>query len=169
MRLLERFEHQTAAAQFLDFRPTLFFGVPTIYVRLLETPPEAAREIGRDMRLFVSGSAPLARAGAGRVSHAFRPHHPRTLRHDRNDHEHLESVRGRAASRERGPAAARRLGARVVGNGRSPAERSQRVRRILEARRRHARRVRGRMVQDRRHRARAPPTATTRFPAARAT
>ncbi|HYM36356.1 MAG TPA: AMP-binding protein, partial [Steroidobacteraceae bacterium] len=28
MRLLERFEHQKAAAEFLDFRPTLFFGVP---------------------------------------------------------------------------------------------------------------------------------------------
>jgi malonyl-CoA/methylmalonyl-CoA synthetase len=59
MRLLERFEHQTAAAQFLDFKPTLFFGVPTMYVRLLETPPEIAREIGSRMRLFVSGSAPL--------------------------------------------------------------------------------------------------------------
>jgi malonyl-CoA/methylmalonyl-CoA synthetase len=59
MRLLERFEHQKAAAELLDFRPTVFFGVPTMYVRLLETPPEAAREIGRNMRLFVSGSAPL--------------------------------------------------------------------------------------------------------------
>lgn len=59
MRLLERFEHQTAAAQFLDFKPTLFFGVPTMYVRLLETPADAAREIGARMRLFVSGSAPL--------------------------------------------------------------------------------------------------------------
>ncbi|MBI3694430.1 MAG: AMP-binding protein [Acidobacteria bacterium] len=59
MRMLERFEHQTAAATFLDFRPTLFFGVPTMYVRLLETPPAVAREIGGFMRLFVSGSAPL--------------------------------------------------------------------------------------------------------------
>jgi len=59
-RLLERFEHQTAAATFLDFRPTLFFGVPTMYVRLLETAPETARQIGGFMRLFVSGSAPLA-------------------------------------------------------------------------------------------------------------
>jgi malonyl-CoA/methylmalonyl-CoA synthetase len=59
MRLLERFEHRTAAATFLDFRPTLFFGVPTIYVRLLETGESDAREIGRSMRLFVSGSAPL--------------------------------------------------------------------------------------------------------------
>jgi len=59
MRLLERFEHQKAAAEFLDFRPTLFFGVPTIYVRLLEIEPDRAREIGRSMRLFVSGSAAL--------------------------------------------------------------------------------------------------------------
>jgi malonyl-CoA/methylmalonyl-CoA synthetase len=59
MRLLERFEHQTASATFLDFRPTLFFGVPTMYVRLLETAPELAREIGGSMRLFVSGSAAL--------------------------------------------------------------------------------------------------------------
>ncbi len=59
MRLLERFEHEKATAEFLDFRPTLFFGVPTIYVRLLDTPPEAARQIGSAMRLFVSGSAPL--------------------------------------------------------------------------------------------------------------
>jgi len=59
MRLLERFEHQSATATLQDFRPTLFFGVPTVYVRLLETPPDAAREIGARMRLFVSGSAPL--------------------------------------------------------------------------------------------------------------
>jgi malonyl-CoA/methylmalonyl-CoA synthetase len=59
MRLLERFEHQTAAATFLDFRPTLFFGVPTIYVRLLGFERETACEIGGFMRLFVSGSAPL--------------------------------------------------------------------------------------------------------------
>ena len=59
VRLVERFEHQTAAAVFLDFQPTLFFGVPTVYVRLLETPLDAARQIGARMRLFVSGSAPL--------------------------------------------------------------------------------------------------------------
>jgi len=59
MRLLERFEHQKAADEFLDFRPTLFFGVPAMYVRLLDLPAEQAREIGGFMRLFVSGSAPL--------------------------------------------------------------------------------------------------------------
>src|ERR1700677_2834973 len=51
MRLLERFDQRTAAATFLDFQPTLFFGVPTVYVRLLETPDEIARQIGEKMRL----------------------------------------------------------------------------------------------------------------------
>jgi len=59
MRLLERFDHRTATEELLDFRPTLFFGVPTVYVRLLDTPPDAAKTIGASMRLFVSGSAPL--------------------------------------------------------------------------------------------------------------
>jgi malonyl-CoA/methylmalonyl-CoA synthetase len=60
MGLLERFEHRTAAETFVDFRPTLFFGVPTIYVRLLDTAPGVAREVGGFVRLFVSGSAPLS-------------------------------------------------------------------------------------------------------------
>src|SRR6266545_3098267 len=34
MRLLERFDHRTATRELLDFRPTLFFGVPAIYVRM---------------------------------------------------------------------------------------------------------------------------------------
>jgi malonyl-CoA/methylmalonyl-CoA synthetase len=59
LRLLERFEHQTAAEIFLEFRPTLFFAVPTIYVRLLSWDRGVAKEIGGFMRLFVSGSAPL--------------------------------------------------------------------------------------------------------------
>ncbi len=59
MRMLERFEHQAAPAVFADFEPTLFFGVPTIYVRLLEWPEDIARAIGAKMRLFVCGSAPL--------------------------------------------------------------------------------------------------------------
>ena len=59
MRLLERFEHQKAVAEFRDFAPTVFFGVPTMYVRLLEWDAEAAREAGGRVRLFVSGSAPL--------------------------------------------------------------------------------------------------------------
>jgi malonyl-CoA/methylmalonyl-CoA synthetase len=57
--LLERFDHMSAAATLLDFRPTLFFGVPTMYVRLLEVDEGSAREIGASLRLAVSGSAPL--------------------------------------------------------------------------------------------------------------
>lgn len=59
MRLVERFEHQRAAGWFATYRPTLFFGVPTIYVRMLEMPATQAKAIGASMRLFVSGSAPL--------------------------------------------------------------------------------------------------------------
>ena len=62
MRLSERFEHQRATEQMLDFLPTLFFGVPAMYVRLLDLDESAARDIGRNMRLFVSGSAPLPAA-----------------------------------------------------------------------------------------------------------
>jgi|SRR5579871_1292164 len=59
LHLLERFEHDKAPAILTDFRPTVFFGVPTIYVRLLETAPVLAKNVGAGMRLFVSGSAPL--------------------------------------------------------------------------------------------------------------
>ncbi len=59
-QLLERFSHQSACETFLQFRPTLFFGVPTMYTRMLEWEPAHAREIGSFMRLFVSGSAPLS-------------------------------------------------------------------------------------------------------------
>jgi malonyl-CoA/methylmalonyl-CoA synthetase len=74
MRLLERFDHRTAE-QLLDFQPTLFFGVPAIYIRLLELGPEAAREIGQRMRLFVSGSAPLP----AHVLERFRERFGRTI------------------------------------------------------------------------------------------
>ena len=59
MRLAERFDVNRAGALFESFQPTLFFGVPTVYVRLLELPSDQARRIGERMRLFVSGSAPL--------------------------------------------------------------------------------------------------------------
>ena len=59
MRLVERFEHAKAADLFDDYKPSLFFGVPTMYVRMLDIPEPRARAIGGRMRLFVSGSAPL--------------------------------------------------------------------------------------------------------------
>ena len=59
MRLVERFDINRAPEILTQFQPTLFFGVPTIYVRLLELSDEQAQYIGANMRLFVSGSAPL--------------------------------------------------------------------------------------------------------------
>ena len=59
MRLEERFDAARAAAVLAAFRPTLVFGVPAVYVRLLELDDDAARAIGAAARLFVSGSAPL--------------------------------------------------------------------------------------------------------------
>lgn len=59
MKLVERFDQERAVAWFEQYKPTLFFGVPTMYVRLLDVPEERARAIGANTRLFVSGSAPL--------------------------------------------------------------------------------------------------------------
>ncbi len=59
MKLVERFERERVADWFEQYQPTLFFGVPTMYHRLLEVPDAQARRIGASMRLFVSGSAPL--------------------------------------------------------------------------------------------------------------
>jgi malonyl-CoA/methylmalonyl-CoA synthetase len=59
--LRRRFEASEATAELLGGEPTLFFGVPTMYVRLVE---ELRRQGGgealRRLRLFCSGSAPLA-------------------------------------------------------------------------------------------------------------
>ena len=62
MRLVERFDASRVAAQLDTSQPTLFFGVPTMYVRLLEVDAEVAARIGSRARLFVSGSAPLPAA-----------------------------------------------------------------------------------------------------------
>ena len=59
LRLEARFDHQHAQEQMLAFAPTVFFGVPTMYVRMLAFDEAAATAIGARMRLFVSGSAPL--------------------------------------------------------------------------------------------------------------
>ena len=78
MRLAERFDQRSAQALFLDFKPTVFFGVPTVYVRLLDPSvisDDAARAIGRHARLFVSGSAPLP----AHIHEAFRARFGHTI------------------------------------------------------------------------------------------
>ena len=59
LKLVSRFEAQKAATMFAAYAPSVFFGVPTMYVRLLEIGEEVARTIGEQARLFVCGSAPL--------------------------------------------------------------------------------------------------------------
>jgi len=59
LRLLERFEHEKAVDAFAAYQPTLFFGVPAMFVRLLDADHARAKAIGERMRLFVCGSAPL--------------------------------------------------------------------------------------------------------------
>ena len=84
--------------------------------------PEHAREIGAlhaPLRIRLGAAR---RAGAGRVPRALRPHHPGALRHERDPHEHQQSVRRRAPPGKRRPAAARRFGA--PGGGRDPARRA---------------------------------------------
>jgi malonyl-CoA/methylmalonyl-CoA synthetase len=75
MKLVGRFEAATAADLFESYRPTLFFGVPTMYVRLLDVPDDRARNIGNHARLFVSGSAPLP----AQVHEAFRAKYGQTI------------------------------------------------------------------------------------------
>ena len=78
MRLLERFDQRTTPAVMTSFKPTLVFGVPTVYVRLLDescVSDTGAREIGRAARLFVSGSAPLP----AHVHDAFRARFGHTI------------------------------------------------------------------------------------------
>ncbi len=82
MRLLERFVHQSAAEAFLDFRPTLFFGVPAIYVRLLEIGPgsRAGDRIVHAPVCFRLGA--VAGAHPGTISQFIRAHDSRAIRHE---------------------------------------------------------------------------------------
>jgi malonyl-CoA/methylmalonyl-CoA synthetase len=59
MRLVAKFDAASSVDLFEAYKPTLFFGVPTMYVRLLDVRADRARSIGAAARLFVSGSAPL--------------------------------------------------------------------------------------------------------------
>jgi len=78
MRLLERFDHRATPRVMTDFKPTLVFGVPTVYVRMLDPSvlsDDQAGTIGASARLFVSGSAPLP----AHVHDAFRARFGHTI------------------------------------------------------------------------------------------
>jgi malonyl-CoA/methylmalonyl-CoA synthetase len=59
MKLTARFDASRAVEWFTQYQPTVFFGVPTMYVRLLDVEASTARAIGARARVFVCGSAPL--------------------------------------------------------------------------------------------------------------
>jgi malonyl-CoA/methylmalonyl-CoA synthetase len=78
MRLLDRFDQRTTPTVMAEFKPTLVFGVPTVYVRLLDptvVSDSDAMTIGSNARLFVSGSAPLP----AHVHEAFRARYGHTI------------------------------------------------------------------------------------------
>jgi acyl-CoA synthetase (AMP-forming)/AMP-acid ligase II len=59
--LRRRFDAASVAGELLSGEPTLFFGVPTMYVRLVEELKRRGMGSGFErMRLFCSGSAPLS-------------------------------------------------------------------------------------------------------------
>ncbi|HET9768083.1 MAG TPA: AMP-binding protein [Thermoanaerobaculia bacterium] len=61
VRLRRRFDAAAVIAELAANEATLFFGVPTMYVRLVEAlQAEGAGDRLRDVRLFCCGSAPLA-------------------------------------------------------------------------------------------------------------
>jgi malonyl-CoA/methylmalonyl-CoA synthetase len=71
-------------------KATSMMGVPTFYTRLLDDA-RFTKDLTSHMRLFVSGCAASGRNPCA-FRRAHRPSHPRTLRHDRNQHEHVEPL-----------------------------------------------------------------------------
>ena len=96
--LLPRFEPDAVLDAAADHGATLFFGVPTMYTRLADSP--RAGELAR-LRLCVSGSAPLPPSCSSGWPSGPRPAGARALRHDRDGHERLEPLRRRAAAGHR--------------------------------------------------------------------
>ena len=88
-------------------RATVLMGVPTFYVRLLQDDRLNAGGDGAHAALRLR-LGPAARRDPPRVEGPHRPRHPRALRHDRDQHEHLEPLRRRARRRHRRLPAARR-------------------------------------------------------------
>ena len=72
-------------------RATVLMGVPTFYTRLLQSPALTRESTSAYAAVhFRLGAA--ARRYPSRMVCAHRPRRARTLRHDRNQHEHLEPL-----------------------------------------------------------------------------
>ena len=72
-------------------RATALMGVPTFYVRLLQHPGLDPRGDLRHAPVRVGLGAAAGR-DPSRVERPHRPRHSRTVRHDRDEHEHLEPL-----------------------------------------------------------------------------
>ena len=72
-------------------RATVLMGVPTFYTRLLQSPA-LTQGVHQAYAAVHFGLGAAARRHPSRMVRAHRPCHPRTLRHDRNQHEHLEPL-----------------------------------------------------------------------------
>ena len=89
MIFLDKFD----AAQVLSLMPraTALMGVPTFYVRLLQQPGLTREATQAHARVHL-GLRAAARRHASRMVGAHGPRHSRALRHDRDQHEHVEPV-----------------------------------------------------------------------------
>ncbi len=72
-------------------RATAMMGVPTFYVRLLKHPG-LTREATQQHAPVHLGLGAAARRDPPRMAGGHRPRHPRALRHDRDQHEHIEPL-----------------------------------------------------------------------------
>jgi malonyl-CoA/methylmalonyl-CoA synthetase len=144
-------------------RATVFMGVPTLYVRLLGEPT-LSREACRNMRLFISGSAPLLldtfEAFRERTGHTILERYgmSETVMLTSNPYDPPTASGAAARSASRCPAWAahrrrRRRGASPGHRRRDRGARPERLRRLLAHAREDARRVqRRRLVSHRRRR-----------------
>ena len=82
-----RFSDKAAIAAMQDC--TVMMGVPTYYTRLLANE-EFGSECCSNIRLFVSGSAPLLSETFVEFKSRYRTYHSGTLRHDRDGNEHFQ-------------------------------------------------------------------------------
>ncbi len=81
------------AGQVLGLMPkaTALMGVPTFYTRLLDQPGLTREAVDEHAALHLRLGA-VAGRDASRVPGAHRARHPGALRHDRDQHEHVEPV-----------------------------------------------------------------------------
>ena len=92
---------------------TSLMGVPTYYTRLLDHPGLTRGRLRHHAPVRVRLGA-AARRDPRRLARAHRPRHPRALRHDRDQHDHVEPLRRRAQGRARSGSRCRASSVRIA-------------------------------------------------------